>query len=695
MRLCRRALKPPPRLSLIEWADSYRFVADKTSASPGKWRTATQPVSFGPMAAITESDTHTVTVMAGTQVVKTEFLINVAGYYIHQDPSPVLLVQPTQSAAQSFSKERFAPTIEATPVLRELVQPPRAKDSENTITHKAYPGGSLDFVGANSPTDLASRPKRIILSDEIDKYPASAGAEGDPLKLAEERASTYKAINRAKFARTCSPTVEGVSRIGREYKASDRRKCYVACPFCDFEQVLTWSHVRWDRDATGAHIPETAAIVCEKCGTVWAERDRAAALDGLAGAPAFGWRQTKPFSCCGEEQVPEVWDDRGRARCTLCGGQASYNGHAGFHISKLYSKRHRLAEIVQEFLDAQGNPELLKKFTNTALAEEWKQQVGEGFSNSDLQSRAEVYGPESLPDAIRAVTAYTDVQGDRLETQLIGWGSDEESWPFQYTVINLDPAQPAAWAELDRLLLSVFKTVTGRILRVNAAGVDARYQTAQVLDFCRRRRSRRVFPCMGTAGPRPLWPSRASRTKTNEPIYLTGVDSGKESLMARLKIEPPAPGDRKPGFIHFPVSDDFSDAYFEQLTAERRETRLRMGQPYSVWIKPAGKRNEALDTYVGALAVRRSLPRYIERGLEFAIANTQAGTAVVAAPVADAAAEVIAGAAAVVANVPLAADPESEGAGDAAPVSHREFVAAQQQPGFVRARPNWLKRDRE
>lgn len=694
--MCRRALKPPPRLSLIEWADAYRFVADKTSASPGKWRTATQPVSFGPMAAITEPDTHTVTVMAGTQVVKTEFLINVACYYIHQDPSPVLLVQPTQSAAQSFSKERFAPTIECTAVLRELVQPPRAKDSENTITHKAYPGGSLDFVGANSPTDLASRPKRIILCDEVDKYPPSAGAEGDPLKLAEERASTYKTLNRAKFARTCSPTVEGVSRIGREYKASDQRKCYVACPFCEFEQVLTWAHVRWDRDATGAHLPETACIVCQQCGSIWSERDRAAALDGLAGAPTFGWRQSKKFSCCGEEQVPEAWDDRGRARCALCGSQANYNGHAGFHISKLYSKRHRLAEIVQEFLDAQGNPELLKKFTNTALAEEWKQQLGEGFSNADLQSRAEVYGPESLPDIIRAVTAYTDVQADRLETQLIGWGPDEESWPCQYTVINLDPAQPAAWAELDRLLLSVFKTVTGRVLRVAAAGVDARYQTAQVLDFCRRRRGRRIFPCMGTAGPRPLWPSRASRTKTNEPIYLTGVDSGKESLMARLKIEAPAPGERKPGFIHFPVSDDFSESYFEQLTAERREVRLRMGQPYSVWILPPGKRNEALDTYVGALAVRRSLPRYIERGLEYAIANNQAVVATAVASPPDAA-EVLAGAAAVVANVPLAADPVSEGAGDAAPVSHLEFAVAQQQPvqGFVRARPNWLKRDRD
>jgi hypothetical protein len=150
----------------------------------------------------------------GTQIIKSELLINAAAYYVHQDPSPILWVLPSQGAAASFSKERFAPTIEATPALRDLIAPPRARDSENTITHKSYAGGSLDFVGANSPTDLASRPKRIILSDEIDKYPPSAGAEGDPLSLAEERASTYHAIGRAKFVRTCSPTVKGHQAAG-------------------------------------------------------------------------------------------------------------------------------------------------------------------------------------------------------------------------------------------------------------------------------------------------------------------------------------------------------------------------------------------------------------------------------------------------------------------------------------------------
>jgi hypothetical protein len=220
LREARRVLKPPPRLNLIEWADRFRFLAAKTTASPGRWKTSAQPCAFGPMAAVLRHDTHTVTVMAGTQIIKTEFLINAASYYIAQDPSAILFVQPTQSAAENFSKERFAPTVAATPQLRNIVETPKSRDSENTITHKDYPGGSLDFVGANSPTDLSSRPKRIILCDEIDKYPISAGTEGDPLKLAEERASTYKALGRAKFVRTCSPTIKGMSRVGASTRSA-------------------------------------------------------------------------------------------------------------------------------------------------------------------------------------------------------------------------------------------------------------------------------------------------------------------------------------------------------------------------------------------------------------------------------------------------------------------------------------------
>jgi len=582
------------------------------------------------MNAVTERDTHTVSIMAGTQLVKSEVLINVAGYFICQDPSAILFVQPTQTAAESFSKERFAPTVAATPALRALVEPPKARDTDNTITAKHFPGGSLNFVGANSPTDLASRPVRVVLADEIDKYPASAGSEGDPLKLAEERASTYKTVGRAKFVRTCSPTLgpaaDGqppISRIGREYEVSDQRKLYLACPHCEHEQVLTWAHVHWDRDDKGGHLPETAALTCEACGAIWTERERIDALDALERKPGYGWRQTREFFCCGDKRKPTEWDEHGRSVCPECGALAPYAGHAGFHLSKLYSKRHRLPEIVTEFLECKGDPELLQKWTNTALAELWRPYQGQGIDSGRLITRAEEYGPDDLPEEAIVITGFCDVQDDRLEVQLVAWGHDEECWPFKYEIIHLDPAQPEAWKELDALITSPFKTKTGRALRVAAFGIDTGgHQAAQVFSFCNARRGRRVFACKGAAGSRPIWPGRASKSKNKDPLYILGVDTAKDAIYARLRIDPPEPGKPKPGFIHFPIGENFGPDYFDQLNSERRQVRLRMGQPYTMWVK-VRERNEALDTMVGALAMRKALPRNIARTLEYSLKPTK------------------------------------------------------------------------
>lgn len=611
------------------------------------------------MKAVTEPDTVRISVRAGTQVVKSELLKNVAYYYIHQEPSPILFVQPSQNAAAAFSKERFAPDVRKMPELQEVLGASKARDSDNTIIHKEYPGGPLDFVGANSPTDLASRPKRIILCDEINKYPVSAGPEGPPLKLAEERASTYEELGLAKFVRACSPTEEDSCAISREYRLSDQRKCFVGCPHCGHHQVLTWGHVRWEKvleDGTvtidlpaGQHAREhrykTASISCEECGVLWTETERVEALGALEFASDYGWRQTKEFICCDTRQKPRVWTPKGRALCELCGSDAPYDGHAGFDISKLYSARHSLSGVVKEFLDAVGDPEALKKWTNTALAEEWKKQGVDRLDGSDMIGRREAYGPEDLPVAVMAITGFCDVQGDRLEVQLIGWGKDEESWPFLYEVINQDPAQPSAWNELASLVRREFRRADGKIMRVAAFGVDyGGHHGAQVLSFCSRQRGRRVFPTVGRGGKRPIWSLQPFKSKTGSKLWPIGTDGAKDAIYARLKIDPPEDLEAgKPGFIHFPDSDAFGPEYFKQLTAERRVTRQRMGQPVTVWECPPGKRNEAFDTFVGALAVRRSLPRRLEAGLEFAAASAAADEVelqpVAAPPVTDAPAE--------------------------------------------------------
>lgn len=552
----------------------------------------------GIMDAVNEPLTREIVVMKPTQIGYTAALGNIVGYFIDQDPCPVLMLMPTLSVAEEWSKNRLAPMIRDTPRLRGRIKDPRSRDSGNTILSKTFPGGRLAIVGANAPSDLASRPIRIVLCDETDRYPLSAGAEGDPMTLASKRQQTY--WNR-KLIKGSSPTIKGVSVIERDYERSDKRKYFVACPHCHEHQTLRWEQVRWDKskdeDGRNVHHPETAHYQCEHCGTLWtdAERWQAVAIAPRSRCPHTGeiggWKATAPFS-----------------------------GVAGFHLSQLYSSWVRLEDVVREFLEAYGklpgthpSVEKQKVWTNTVLAETWEDK-GETVDLNNIANRGEAYGPDHLPDAALIATAGVDVQDNRLEVQVVAWGVGEEAWAARYEVLHGDPAQPHIWRELDRLLLEPLHTESGRTLRIKATAIDTGgHHTLAVYDFCRPRLARRVYPIKGRPGPNPIWPKRSSRTKTNHQVFLVGVDTGKDAIYGRLKIRPAAPGDAVPGFIHFPAPNEdagteaFGREYFEQLTAEKVETRYREGRPYRVWV-PIRPRNEALDTMVYALAARMSLP---------------------------------------------------------------------------------------
>ena len=183
--------------------------------------------------------------------------------------------------AGAFSKDRMAPMLRDTPALRGLVKDARARDSGNTMLHKTFPGGHITMTGANSPAGLASRPIRIVLCDEIDRYPESAGTEGDPVSLARKRTATFW---NSKLVLTSTPTIKDLSRIEQAYLASDQRRYWVPCPDCGEFQVLKWANVRWDEGK-----PETAHYVCEHCGSCLDEQHKTTMLQ------AGEWRADATF----------------------------------------------------------------------------------------------------------------------------------------------------------------------------------------------------------------------------------------------------------------------------------------------------------------------------------------------------------------------------------------------------------------
>lgn len=240
------SMKSPTRLTVSEWADRERVLSPESCAEPGKWHTIRAEYQRGVMDALSDPRIETVVVMSASQIGKTEIINNIVGYFIDQEPSPMLLVQPTLEMGQSWSKDRFAPMLRDTPCLKGRVKDVRSKDSNNTIMHKVFPGGHITISGANSAASLAARPIRIVLCDEVDRYPGSAGTEGDPVNLAFKRATTF--WNRKRVV-TSTPTIRGVSRIEKFWEESDKRRFFVPCPHCGEFQALWWKNVKWEKNA--------------------------------------------------------------------------------------------------------------------------------------------------------------------------------------------------------------------------------------------------------------------------------------------------------------------------------------------------------------------------------------------------------------------------------------------------------------
>lgn len=529
------------------------------------------------MDALSNPAVHTVVVQSSAQVGKTEAVLNVVGFYIDQDPAPILVLQPTLEMGQAFSKDRLAPMLRDTPALHGRVKDARARDSGNTLLHKTFPGGHITIAGANSAASLASRPIRVLLADEVDRYPPSAGTEGDPVSLARKRTTTF--WNR-KILLVSTPTVKGQSRIEKAFNESDQRYFMVPCPDpdCGEEQRLVWSQVRWPEGR-----PSEAEYCCVHCGVLWSDAQR--------------------------------W---GAVRKGRWEAKAEFNGTAGFHLSELYSPWRRLSETAEDFLASKVDPERLRTWINTALGEAWEDR-GETVDAGALSELREPYGPEDLPDHVLFATAGVDTQDDRLEVEIVGWGEDEESWGVAYHVIYGDPAQPAVWEELDGVLREAYRTASGRVIRTQATAIDSGGHHAEaVLKFCRERFRRRVYAIKGMGGQgKPIWPLRASKTKTRDSVFMVGVDTAKDAIYARFKIKPSdEDGEfRQAGACHLPDNPEtgYDDDWMEQVTSEQRMTRYREGRPYTVWVLPKGKRNEALDCRVYATAAMKAVPKAAKR----------------------------------------------------------------------------------
>jgi phage terminase large subunit GpA-like protein len=553
----RRGMRPEPQIDVSAWAERH-FVLPPTSAEPGPWRTKRTPYLREIMAALsTGNPAERIVFMKGAQLGGTSCGLAWIGYVIHNAPGIMMMVQPSIDMVRRNTTTRIDPMIEASPVLRELVAAPRSRDSGNSLFRKSFPGGQLVMTGANSAIGLRSTPVRYLFLDEVDGYPADANNEGDPVALAIQRTATFR--GRRKIYMVSTPTLKDHSRIAAAYEESDKRMFFVPCLHCGDMAPITWARIQWPEGRR-----YQASLICEKCGGIHFEHDKPRLLE------AGEWRATA----------------QGDGRTI------------GFHLSALYSPWETWAEIALEHGQVRKDPPRLQVWTNTKLAECWEDMGGEILQADPLMDRREDWG-KPLPEGVALLTAGVDVQGDRIEAQVVGWGTDEESWVIDYRVIWGDPSGPRIWNDLDSFLQTTYPHSRALPdMPIRAACIDTGgHHTKAAYEFCRTRLARRIWGIKGRGGTGiPVWPHRPSRTKGRVPLFMIGVDAVKDSLFARLHLR-----EVGPGFVHF--SQERDAEYFRQLTAERVITRFEKGRPIRSWQpKREGERNEALDTFVYAMA---------------------------------------------------------------------------------------------
>jgi phage terminase large subunit GpA-like protein len=470
---------------------------------------------------------------------------------------------------------RIDPAIENCPVLREKIKSPRSRDSGNTMLIKEFPGGILILTGANSPIGLRSMPVRYLFLDEVDGFPDEAGTEGDPVDLAVQRTATF---NNRKIFMVSTPTIKDASRIEQAFLEGDQRYFHVPCPHCGHYQVLRWRNVIFD----SKNLTE-AVYKCEKCEAIWHDYQKEEILK------KGKWIATNP------DGNPGV---------------------VSFHLSSLYSPHGWTSwtSIAREFLNSKDDPSRLQVWTNTKLAETWEDMAGQAIDPTSLMVRREKWGPE-LPKQVVILTCGVDVQDNRLELEIVGWGRGEESWSIDYHVLYGDPSTPELWAQLDEVLSRKYphsKDVPD--LPIAATCIDSGgHYTDYVINYCHARRLHGVFAIKGIGGiGKPIWPATASKSyTTKKPVYLIGVNDAKDILMRRLHLEDSSGA----GVWHFPI--DRENEWFEQITNEVAVKKLSKGRLIREWTpRKNGVRTEGLDCRVYAYAALRGLVRNFRLNLD-------------------------------------------------------------------------------
>lgn len=573
----RRLCVVPEPLTVTQWADKYRILPE-TSTAPGPYDSSVTPYARRPQDCMADPDISMVVLCWAAQSTKSTCIENALAYRIVRQPRPMMIVQPKIEHAEGWAKERLVPMILATPVLRERVRLGKASDS--TLRYKRFAGGFIFVASAASATELASRSTPDIMLDEVDRFEVILG-EGNPVEITMRRQG---ASDVGVAIITSTPRDAETTMIWPYLEDGTFEYYHVPCPHCGVLQPLKWEQLKWNPGA-----PRTAEYCCVHCGALIDEREKRGMLrDEVLGGTAR-WVPSNPGA-----------------------------RYPSFHLNALYSPfgKTSWAVLAEHWTRAQGKPADLQVFVNTCLAELWEEK-GDSLSPDALTQRLEPFEEGIVPAGVGVLTLGTDVQANRIEWSVWGWGAGLESWLVDHGVFPgdtekdlSDPNSP--FHELERALLTrQYVHAAGGTIKISAGFLDSGYSTTAVYSVIRALRGRfRLHAAKGLGGTGMPILGRPNNLKhAGVVLYSIGTDAAKSEFIQSQLAE----RTMGPGYVHLP--DWLPTEVCEQLVAEKRKRRLHRGRVIFEWRKKhENAPNEALDCRVYARAAVLLLgPKTIRR----------------------------------------------------------------------------------
>lgn len=569
------SIRPLPPVDYVEWARN-NIVFDADNQFPGPYDPDKFPFYKKILRCLEPNHPSSVVVLKGSaQIGKTITAQVFVGATLETEGGGFFYVHPTVDMAATWVRTKWKTFVQNTPCLNRLFpRENKSRDSSNTLLHKDRIDGNgfLRISGANSAAGLAQQSYRRQVHDDLAKW--ENNEHGDPETQADERSSSWGDWSKILKISTCG--IKGICRITKNYEASNQQEYHVPCPHCGHQHALTWENFKESLDVIEEFArknPDTpipysdAHFTCPECGGVIEHHHKQGMIEATNCYDA--WVAKNPRSKI-----------------------------EGFYIWGAYSPLTTWAKIAERYFLALGDPEAEKTFMTDRIGVAYEQK-GEAPPWKDLKNRAASshYAAGEIPVGAVLLTGGIDVQGDRVEWLVMGWGPDKRRYAIQHGVIDGHISEERVRKQLDALIRRKWRNAFGREIGLDMTAIDANFETNEVKDWAKRHA--KVITVKGaksyTAAPMvPIREERNNKGKTKKiqtKHWLVGVSGLKGSLYKNLEKTDPL----ERGYYGFP--NDFDDEYFIQLTSETRKLVVNKKTNFSeyVWIKLPDKRNEILD----------------------------------------------------------------------------------------------------